>query len=117
MPHVEQLQKNLENLLIRLNSEQIGLSKTPSTSSRSCPLCAAQHAELQGRIDITQIGIENIKRQIDVARNEPHEIIIQEEPILDVPIEERFIPITPSNGQNNTLRNALIVGGALLLII
>jgi len=126
MAHIDQQIENVKNKISSLQGE----IKSFAAELRNVTNTRGERArsEAFSQLSMRKFGLlREITEQNTIITNleklkltdpEPiTEIIIQEEPILDVPIEERFIPITPTNGQDNTLRNALIVGGALLLIL
>jgi len=117
MGHVEKIESSIVRILDQLKTEQAAFNRTPRTGGRN-NLFARQSQELAERVNVTQERLARAETSLAAARLIPEEIIIQEEPILDVPIQERFNGITPSiDTQDNTLRNALIVGGIIALLV
>jgi len=127
MGHIENALNVVENEKRDLKIIQAAFNSTPRSGGRN-NIFARQSAELAGRVVEQQERLVIAEQTLAAARLTPDEIIIQEEPlsdlpiqeqlILQVPIRERVMMVTPTNGiEDNTLRNALIVGGIIALVI
>ena len=126
MGHIERASNVVEQRKKDVKVVQDAFNRTPKSGGRF-NILGRQSAELAGRVRDAQTDLDNAEKALAAARLMPDEIIIQEEPISDLPVQEQLILqvpiqeriefITPLNGeQDNTLRNVLLIGGAILLL-